>query len=110
MAVFAASAAAISPSFDPPTGLDLAGGDARSVAVGDFDGDSRKDLAAAYGSGAGAVSVWLGTGSPAAAFARQSPDVTVGIRPGQMVVRDFNGDGRDDLAVVNAGTPGESPT
>ena len=106
MASFAASAAAISPSFDPPTGLDIAG-NAGSVAVGDFDGDSRKDLAAAYGQGTGAVSVWLGTGNPAAPFAHQSPDVTVGVQPGAMVVRDFNGDGRDDLAVANAGTPGD---
>ena len=106
MAVLAASAAATSPSFDPPMGLDIAG-NASSVAVGDFDGDSRKDLAAAYGPGAGAVSVWLGTGNPAAAFAHQSPDVTVGVEPVATVVRDFNGDGRDDLAVANAGPPGD---
>jgi VCBS repeat protein/FG-GAP repeat protein len=106
MAVFAGSAAAVSPSFDPPTGLDLAG-NASSVAVGDFDGDSRKDLAAAYGQAAGAVSVWLGTGNPAAAFAHQSPDVAAGVQPGATVVRDFNGDGRDDLAVANTGTPGD---
>ena len=102
MVALAAPAAAISPSFDPPTGLDIAGS-ASSVAVGDFNGDSTNDLAAAYGLDAGSVSVWLGTGNPAAAFAHQSPDVTVGVRPGEMVVRDFNGDGRDDLAVVNAG-------
>ena len=106
MAAFAASAAAISPSFEPPAALDIAGS-ASSVAAGDFDGDGRKDLAAAYGLGPGAVSVWLGTGNPAGAFAHQSPDVTVGVRPGALVARDFNGDGRDDLAVANAGPPGD---
>jgi hypothetical protein len=108
MAVFAASAAAISPSFDPPAALDI-GGAAGAVAVGDFDGDGREDLAAAYGGqGPGAVSVWLGTGDPSAAFAHQAPDVAVGVRPAATVVRDFDGDGRDDLAVASAGPPGDA--
>ena len=106
MAAFVASAAAISPSFEPPAALDIAGS-ASSVAAGDFDGDGRQDLAAAYGQGPGAVSVWLGTGNPAGAFAHQSPDVTVGVRPGALLARDLNGDGRDDLAVANAGPPGD---
>jgi hypothetical protein len=105
-ATFAAPAAAISPSFAPPAALDVAG-QATTVAVGDFDGDARKDLAASYGAAAGAVSVWLGTGDPADAFAHQSPDVTVGVRPNAMVVRDFDGDGRDDLAVANGGAPAD---
>ena len=106
MAAFVASAAAISPSFEPPAALDIAGS-VSSVAAGDFDGDGRQDLAAAYGASPGAVSVWLGTGNPAGAFAHQSPDVTVGVRPGALLARDLNGDGRDDLAVANAGPPGD---
>ena len=101
---FAAPAAATSPTFDPPTGLDLAGG-AGFVAVGDFDGDGTKDLAAGYGAGAGAVSLWRGTGDPADAFEHRSPDVAAGVFPRTAEVADFDGDGRDDLAVANSGLP-----
>lgn len=98
----AAPAAATIPSFDPPTGLDLAG-NANAVAVGDFDGDGLQDLAAGYGLAAGAVSLWLGTGNPVDAFEHRSPDVAAGVSPRAAAVGDFNGDGRDDLAVANAG-------
>ena len=106
MAALAAPASAISPSFDPPTELDI-GTHAGLVAVGDFDGNGTQDLAGAYGLGAGAISVWLGTGDPAHAFEHQTPDLTVGEFPSGMVVRDLNGDGRDDLAVVMTGNPGD---
>jgi hypothetical protein len=50
-AAFAAPASAISPTFDPPTGLDLAG-QANTVAVGDFDGDGIEDrVVASNGNG-----------------------------------------------------------
>jgi hypothetical protein len=103
IATLPASAAAATPSFEPATRLDVAGRPI-AVAVGDFDGDGRKDLAAAYGDAPGAVSVWLGTGDPQNAFAHQSPDVAVGAAPRAIVVRDLNGDGRDDLAVANGGS------
>jgi VCBS repeat protein len=102
MVALAAPASAISPSFDPAHGLDLAG-QANAVAVGDFDGDGIEDLAGAYGDVAGAVSVWRGTGDPAAAFAHQAPDVAVGVSPQALLARDLNGDGRDDLVVANRG-------
>jgi hypothetical protein len=106
MVVLAAPAAAISPSFDPPTALDIAGS-AQTVAVGDFNGDGAEDLAAAYNRGPGAVSLWSGTGDPAAAFEHRSPDVAVGVSPNAIAVDDFNGDGRDDLAVANTGPAGD---
>jgi hypothetical protein len=102
IAALAAPASAISPSFDPPTGLDIGVG-AASVAVGDFNGDGTQDLVAAYGRAAGAVSLWLGTGNPADAFEHRTPDVAVGDSLGKMIVRDLNGDGRDDLAVAITG-------
>jgi hypothetical protein len=73
------------------------------VAVGDFDGDGLKDLAAGYGAGSGAVSLWLGTGNPVDAFEHRSPDVAAGVAPRAAAVGDFNGDLRDDLAVANGG-------
>lgn len=106
-AAFATPASAASPSFDPPTGLDLAG-QANTVAVGDFDGDGTKDLAAAYGFGAGAVSLWTGTGNPAAAFEHRSPDVAVGVTPAALLARDLNADGLDDLVVANFGPAGDA--
>jgi hypothetical protein len=78
-----------------------AGSAPRSVAVGDFTGDGKQDLAVVdtvdYGGSAG-VSVLLGNGD--GSF--QSPvSYTVGANPWAVAVGDFNGDGIPDLAVVN---------
>ena len=106
-ASLASSAWAISPSFDPPAALDIAG-NASSVAVGDFDGDGRKDLAAAYGlrprSGLGLV----GHGRPGRRVRAPVPGRGSGRAAGALVVRDLNGDGRDDVAVANAGPQGDA--
>jgi len=68
-----------------------------AVAVGDFNGDGKPDLAVA-GSG-GYVSVLLGNGDgtfqPAVNYA------SGGTNPWAIVVGDFNGNGKLDLAVVN---------
>jgi len=72
-----------------------------SVAVGDFNGDGKQDLAVAdYSGGFGHdVSILLGDGtgnfSAPANFA-------AGIGPFSVVVGDFNGDNKQDLAVANA--------
>jgi hypothetical protein len=74
-----------------------AGKEPTSVAVGDFNGDGKQDLAVAnyYSSG---VSVLLGKGDgtflPAQAF-------PAGTKPWSVAVGDFNGDGILDLAVAN---------
>src|SRR5262245_50439240 len=83
------------------------GGSPVAVAVGDFNGDRRPDLAAANQftaagpSEPSTVSVLLGDGSggfaPAVSFA-------AGIGSASVAVADFNGDGKPDLAVANAGT------
>src|SRR6266487_4294611 len=69
-----------------------------SVAVGNFNGDGKRDLAVANQS-PDTVSVLLGSGTgsfgPPASFA-------VGTRPTSVAVGDFNGDGKPDLAVTNA--------
>src|SRR5437762_5743983 len=67
-----------------------------SVAVGDFNGDGRQDLAVANETNN--VSILLGDGagnfSPATPFG-------VGSLPFSVAVGDFNGDGKQDLAVAN---------
>jgi hypothetical protein len=72
-----------------------------SVAVGDFNGDGRPDLAAAnYGSDT--VSVLLNTtASGTLSFAAQQT-FAVGVGPAWVAVADLNGDGRPDLAVANS--------
>jgi hypothetical protein len=73
-----------------------------SVAVGDFNGDGRPDLAVAnfgFFPDQGTVSVLLGNGDGSFQTAR---NFAVGIFPLSVAVGDFNGDGMQDLAVANS--------
>jgi hypothetical protein len=68
-----------------------------SVAVGDFNGDGRADLAVTNQSGKN-VSVLLGNGN---GTFQAAVNYTVGIDPTSVAIGDFNGDGMTDLAVSN---------
>ena len=75
----------------------------RSVAIGDFNGDGKQDFAVAnWAIGAGTtVSIRLGNGSGGFSSAA---NVTVGTAPISIAIGDFNGDGKQDLAVANDGS------
>ena len=74
-----------------------AGGFSSSVAVGDFNGDGKQDLAVANYS-SNTVSILLGDG--AGHFGAPVNFVT-GITPISLAVGDFNGDGNQDLVTAN---------
>jgi len=76
-----------------------AGSGPRSVAVGDFNGDTVQDLAVANGA-SGDVSVLLGIGDGSFQAAQS---FAVGSAPRIVVVGEFNGDGVQDLAVPTGG-------
>ena len=78
----------------------LAGTQPVSVAVDDFNGDGKRDLAVAN-FGSINVSIRLGTGTGSFGTATNFP---VGTNPSSVAVGDFNGDGKRDLAVANYGS------
>jgi hypothetical protein len=69
-----------------------------SLAIGDFNGDGKQDLATAN-NGSDNVSVLIGNGSGGLGNATT---FNTGKSPTRVVVGDFNGDGRQDLAASNA--------
>jgi hypothetical protein len=71
-----------------------------SVAIADFNGDGKVDMAVTSG-GSNSVSVLLGNGDGTFQAAVNYP---TGTNPTSVTVGDFNGDGQLDLAVANNGT------
>jgi VCBS repeat-containing protein len=75
---------------------------AHSIVVGDFNGDGKQDLATTnsdYG-GPGSISVLVGDGS--GSFTTSNTLDLMGASPLSIVVGDFNGDGKQDLATTNS--------
>src|SRR5216683_919709 len=70
-----------------------------SVAVGDFNGDGRPDLAAV--NSLPSLIVLLGNGD--GTFQEVANNYAVGDNPRFVTVGDFNGDGKPDLVVANSG-------
>ena len=92
------------------------------VAVGDLNGDRRPDVAMVSNDSTGVLFTKRGS-VPATAtrslagvplytgplFSSMFQLFDVGPEPSSVAVADFNGDGRPDLAVANAGDPGPGP-
>jgi hypothetical protein len=96
-------AGATTPTFAPQQTFAV-GTAPESVAVADFNGDGKPDLAVANSNGLGSMSVLLNTtaaGATAPTFAPQQTFAVLG-GPFAVAVADLNGDGQPDLAVANA--------
>ena len=75
------------------------------VAVEDFNGDGKKDLAVANAFSDN-ISILLGNGN---GTFQSAVDYPTGAVPASVVVADFNGDNKLDLAVADAGNPPGDP-
>jgi uncharacterized protein (TIGR03437 family) len=83
-----------------------AGVNPSALVAGDFNGDGKLDLAVAntdFNStrGAGSVSLLLGNGD---GTFHAATSLSAGVHPMRIMAGDFNGDGKLDLAVLNAGS------
>jgi hypothetical protein len=70
------------------------------VAIADFNGDGKPDLAVSH-SGTSGVSILLGDGAGGFGTATE---VATGLSPFSVATGDFNGDGKPDLIVANSGS------
>ena len=78
------------------------GANPRQIAVGDYNGDGRPDLAVTN-AGSNTVSILLRNGT-STAFAPEGIAMPVGTTPYGIAAGDFNRDGRTDAAVANSGS------
>ncbi len=78
------------------------GADPNCIAMGDIDGDGRPDLAVVNFSDS-TVSVLRNTGTSGSVSFAAKVDFPTGLYTGRIAIGDIDGDGKPDLAVVNAG-------
>jgi hypothetical protein len=83
----------------PATSPEAAGGEPRSVAAADLDGDGDQDLAVTN-KGTDDVTILRNTGAGNFIQPATSPEAA-GLDPGSLAAADFDGDGDQDLAIAN---------
>jgi hypothetical protein len=94
--------------FLPPTVIGLGVFSIPDVVVGDFTGRGRDDIAVSGIDPSGRTVVRIFMNQGGGTFT-PGPTVVLGdAYPDNLLAGDFNGDGRDDLAVVQSGDPGGS--
>jgi uncharacterized repeat protein (TIGR01451 family) len=93
-------------NFTPAAASPATGSGPISMAVADFNGDGNLDLAVPSDCGSsgtcttnGAVTILLGDGT--GNFTASTSMAATGLRPYGVIVGDFNGDGKPDLAIAN---------
>ena len=87
-------------SLMPPVGYGTGGG-MENVALGDFNGDGKLDIAAAD-SNNGTVQIFFGNGDGTFTVAGSYPTSEGNMYPWNIVTGDFNKDGHTDIAVNNS--------
>jgi hypothetical protein len=87
-------------NFTPTGGFSTVGSSAGSMAVGDFNSDGNPDVAV-LAAGAQSFGAWVLLGNGSGGFASSNFFATGGGNGGQIVVGDFNGDNKQDLATAN---------
>lgn len=74
------------------------------IAVGDFNGDGKPDIITSYYGSGGNLAVFINTSTPGNLSFAAPVALTTGSSPTAVVVGDFNGDGKLDIATSNNGT------
>src|SRR5262249_4706044 len=96
-------------SFAAPITISIPGGGSRSVVAADFDNDGKLDLATAnFSNGTLSILTNTSTGPGNISFgAPATVNLGAGTAPMALVVGDFNGDHRPDLAAASFNTAGK---
>lgn len=86
-------------------GVDFTTGDSPGgMAVADFDGDQKPDIAVANAGTSNTISIFRNT-TTGTAFTFTRQDFTADAGPQKLIAADMDGDGKPDLVVINTTTP-----
>ena len=88
-------------SFQAPINISV-GTNPNAVALGDFNGDGKPDIAVTNLND-GTVSILINQSTPGTVQFASPVSYSVGTNPAGIVARDFNHDGKIDLAIVDSG-------